>query len=127
MDYTRPDIAIQASSSSSPSYISALRKIFFLDRGLALQTILIPLLAASGIALHFTVIQWSLLVFVTLMFLVAGIFRRAALLQVEQDESYSTFQIVRIKSMGNAIVAVAGGILMLTYLLIYVPRLTQML
>lgn len=127
MDYTHPDIAIQASSASSPSYISALRKIFFQDRALAFQTILIPLLAASGIALHFTVIQWSLLVFVTLMFLVAGIFRRAALLQVEQDESYSTFQIARIRSMGNAIVAVAGGILMLTYLLIYVPRLTQML
>lgn len=127
MDYTHPDIAIQADNTATPSFISALRKIFLLDRGLALQTVLVPLLAASGIALHFTVIQWSLLVFVTLMFLVAGIFRRAALIQVEQDDSYSSFQAARIRAMGNAIVAVTGGILMLTYLLIYVPSLTPML
>jgi diacylglycerol kinase len=127
MDYLHPDIAIQARTASSSSILSGLRKIFTHDRSLAFQLVLMPMLAAAGITLQISFLQWTVVVIVTLIFLLAGIFRRAALLQVEQDLSYSPFQVSRIRLMGNAIVAVTGGILLLTTLLIFVPRLTPML
>ncbi len=70
-------------------------------------------------------IQWVLVVLVTLLFIVAGVFRRAALLQVERQASLSDFHQGRIRSMGNAIVMLTAGISLLTYLLIFVPRITQ--
>ncbi len=127
MDYLHPDIAIQAGTASSSSILSGLRKIFTQDRSLTFQLVLMPMLAAAGITLQISFLQWTVVVIVTLIFLLAGIFRRAALLQVEQDLSYSPFQVSRIRLMGNAIVAVTGGILLLTALLIFVPRLTPML
>jgi hypothetical protein len=60
---------------------------------------------------------------VTLFFLLAGIFRRAALIQISRDRSYHQFQKSRIRCMGNALVAITGGISLLTYLLIFVPKI----
>lgn len=127
MDYLHPDIALQARSASSQSILSGLKKIFSNDRGLTIQLLLTPLLLAAGIALQLSLLQWTLVVFVTLMFLLAGVFRRAALLQVQQHPTYTPFQVTRIKTMGNAIVAISGGLLMLTCLMIFVPRLIQFL
>lgn len=127
MDYLHPDIAIQASTASPNSILSGLKKIFNHDRGLIIQLLFTPLLIAAGIALQLTALQWTLVVIVTILFLLAGIFRRAALLQVQQQPTYTPFQVSRIRAMGNAIVAISGGMLMLTCLLIFVPRLTQFL
>ena len=127
MDYSHPDIAIQARPASPYSLLSGLRKIFLHDRSLTFQLFLMPVVVAAGIALELSLLQWALILIVTLMFLLAGVFRRAALLQVEQSRSYSPFQVSRITAMGNGIVALTGGILMLTYLLVFVPRLTQLL
>lgn len=127
MDYLHPDVAIQARSASPQSILSGLIKIFSHDRGLSVQVLLTPMLLAAGIALELTLLQWILVVIVTLLFLLAGVFRRAALLQVKQQPTYTSFQVSRIKAMGNAIVAISGGLLMLTCLLIFVPRLTQFL
>jgi hypothetical protein len=68
-------------------------------------------------------LQWMLVLIVTLFFLLAGIFRRAALIQISRDRSYHQFQKSRIRCMGNALVAITGGISLLTYLLIFVPKI----
>jgi diacylglycerol kinase len=127
MDYYHPDIAIQARSASPPSILSGLRRIFHSDPGLTVQLVLTLLVVTGGIALQLSAIQWILVVVVTGAFLLAGICRRAALLQVDRSTQYSPFQVSRIKAMGNALVAITGGLSLLTYLLVFVPKITPLL
>ena len=127
MDYSQPDITLQARSSSPPNIVGGLRKVFASDPGLNLQLFLSIPVIAGGIVLHLNTIQWVLILFVTLLFLVAGIFRRAALLQIKNSPTLSDFHESRIRCMGNAIVALTAGISMLTYLMIFVPKITQLL
>ena len=92
-----------------------------------LQLFLTAPIIAGGIALHLNVIQWLLILVVTMLFFIAGIFKRAALLQIKNSSSYTEFQASRIKSMGNALVMLTAGISMFTYLLVFVPKITQFL
>lgn len=127
MDFSQPEIALQARSSSHQNILVGLRKIFASDPGLNLQLYLSIPIIPGGIVLHLNTVQWVLVLIVTLLFLVAGIFRRAALLQIKNNPSLSDFHESRIRCMGNAIVALTGGISMLTYLMIFVPKITQFL
>lgn len=127
MDYTQPEIAIQARPSTLQKTGNALRKIFAQDQGLVLQLLLTIPVILAGIILHVSVIQWFLVAFVTLLFLVAGIFRTAALLQIHHEPTITPFQISRIKSMGNALVAVTAGLSLITYLLVFIPIINQMI
>jgi hypothetical protein len=121
MDYTHPDIAIQARSYSSQNILAGLRKVLISDPGLTIQLFLLIPLIAGGLMLQLNVLQWTLSLLVTFLFIASGIFRRAALLQISRDASLSSFHVSRIRAMGNAIVAITGGISLLTYLLIFVP------
>lgn len=127
MEYTHPDIAVQANPTGLQKTGYALRKVFSSDAGLLLQLLLTIPVVAAGIALHMNAVQWIVIVFVTLLFLVAGIFRTAALLQINHDRSLTRFQISRIKSMGNAIVAVTAGLSLLTYMVVFVPKISQLI
>lgn len=127
MDYARPDIAIQARPTLLQKTGNALRKIFAQDHGLVLQLLLTIPVIAAGIILQLNILQWGLVVFVTLLFLVAGIFRTAALLQIQHEPSMSPFQVSRINSMGNALVAVTAGLSLITYLLVFLPIINQMI
>ncbi len=127
MEFSHPDYTFQASPSTLRKILDGLKKVFTNDPGLYLQLFLTIPIIAGGIALHLNVIQWVLILIVTLLFFAAGIFRRAALLQIKNSASFSEFQITRIKSMGNALVMLTAGISMLTYLLVFVPRITQLL
>ncbi len=127
MEFSHPDYTIQARSSSLQNVLVGLRKIFTNDPGLNLQIFLTIPIIAGGIVLHLNAIQWVLIVSVTSLFLVAGIFRRAALLQVNNNTTLSEFHVSRIKCMGNAIVMLTAGISLLTYMLVFVPIITQLL
>jgi diacylglycerol kinase len=127
MDFAQPDIAIQAGTTSLQKTGSALRKVITADPGLMLQMLLTVPVVIAGILFHLGFLQWFLVVLVTLLFLVAGIFRTAALLQVRHDNNLRPFQVSRIKCMGNAIVTVTAGLSLLTYLLVFVPVINQML
>ena len=127
MDYTQPDIAIQARPSSLQKTGNALRKIFVQDPGLVLQLMLTIPVIVAGIILHMNALQWFLVTFVTLLFLVAGVFRTAALLQIHYEPSMTPFQVSRIKSMGNALVAVTAGLSMITYLLVFLPMINHLI
>ena len=127
MDFSHPDVALQARPSSLENVRSGLRKVFTLDPGLPLQIFLTIPIITAGIVLHINAIQWILLLVVTLLFVVAGIFRTAALYQVKNDSSLSIFHVTRIKCMGNAIVTITAGISLFTYLMIFVPKITPLL
>ncbi len=127
MDYSQPTYTIQVVPSGLQNVGTGLRKVFVSDPGLTLQLLLTLGLIAGGIALHLSALQWTLVAFVTLLFLGAGMFRRAALLQINRDHSISPFQASRIKCMGNAIVTITAGISFLTYIMVFVPKITPLL
>lgn len=127
MEYNQSDYAIQARSPALQNVLVGLKKVFTTDPGLILQLLLIIPVFTGGIILRLNAIQWVLFLVVTLMFLVAGIFRGAALQQIKRDDSLSDFQASRIKCMGNALVTITAGISVFTYMMIFVPRITPLL
>ncbi|MCK5135907.1 MAG: diacylglycerol kinase [Bacteroidales bacterium] len=127
MEISHADYTLQVGSSSLQNVMGGLRKVFVSDPGLPLQLfITIPIIAA-GIVLQMNAVQWLLIIFVTLLFLVAGICRTAALLQVSNDTSLSSFQASRIKCMGTAIVVITAGLSLFTYLMVFVPKIITLL
>lgn len=127
MDISHPDFAIQSPSIEAQSIGSGLRKVFFRDVELHIQLFATIPIVAGGIILQLNVVQWILVILVTALFLVAGVCRSAAMLQVKNDHSLSTNQVNRIKAMGNTLVTLTAGISFFTYLLIYVPKIIQLL
>jgi len=127
MDISHPDYTLQASPSMLQNVLVGLRKVFTSDPGLTLQVFLTIPLIIGGIVLQLNVIQWVLILIVTLLFLMAGVFRTASLLQIKNDTSVTPFHITRIKCMGNALVTITAGLSLFTYMMVFVPRITQLL
>lgn len=127
MDISHPEITIQARSSSPQNVSNGLRKVFLHDPELHVQLFFIIPIVAGGIILHLSALQWFLVILVSVLFLAAGIFRTAAMLQIKHDFSLSPFQVTRIKAMGNILVTIAAGISLFTYLLVFVPKVIQLL
>ena len=127
MEFSNPDYTIQARPSALQNVLAGLRKVFTSDPGLTLQILFIIPVLTGGIILHLNAIQWVLMLVVTLMFLVAGIFRGAALQQIKNDTSLSDFHVSRIKCMGNALVTITAGISLFTYMMIFIPIITPLL
>jgi diacylglycerol kinase len=127
MDYSQPDYAFQARPGVLQNILSALRKVFVSDPGLTAQLIFTVPIIAGGIVLQLNTLQWVLVILVTLLFLVAGVFRTAALLQLRNDSSITHYQATRIRLMGNTLVMITAGLSMLTYLLVFIPRILVIL
>jgi diacylglycerol kinase len=127
MDFSQTGYSLQAESSSLQNVTVGLRKVFTSDPGLTLQLFLVIPIVAAGMVLHISMLQWFLVIFSTLIFLVAGVFRTAAILQTVSDTSLSAFQVSRIRAMGNALVVIASSVSLLTYLLVFIPRIIQLL
>ena len=127
MDISHPDYTLQARPSALQNVLDGLRKVFSSDPGLILQVLLTIPIIIGGIVLQLNVIQWVLILIVTLLFLMAGVFRTASLLQIKNDTSVTPFHVTRIKCMGNALVTITAGISLFTYMMVFVPRITQLL
>jgi diacylglycerol kinase len=127
MDYTHPDITIRIEHSSLLRKDSPLKKVFSSDPGLTAQIFLSLPVIVAGMIFHITVLQWVLVIFATLLFLFAGIFRTASLLQIKRDQSLNSFHGNRIRCMGNALVTITSGISFFIYMLVFVPSIIQML
>ncbi len=127
MDFSQTDYALEARTGILQNILSALRKVFVFDPGLTAQLMLTIPIIAGGIVLHLNAVQWLLVIFVTLLFLVAGIFRTAAMLQMRQDSSITPFHATRIRLMGNSLVVITAGLSLFTYLLVFIPRILVML
>ncbi len=127
MDFTSSDIALRVRSTRADQSASAFKKIFASDPGFLFQLMLCLPLIAAGAVLHLNAIQWILVGFVTILFLVAGVFRTASLLQIRWDTSITEFHATRIRCMGNALVTITAGLSLITYMFVFVPRILVML
>ena len=127
MNYTQSDITIQTAPSTLSKSGSALKTILRNDPGLILQLLLVLPVVSAGILFNLNAIQWVLVGFVTLIYLIACVVRTAALLQIQHDDSLDSFKVSRIKCMGNAILTITAALSLLTYLLVFVPVISQLL
>lgn len=127
MDVSHLEYPIQERSFSVHNTLKGIRKVFHSDPAPGLQLLLLVVIVSAGIVLQLNALQWTLISIVSLVFLVTGIFRTAALLQIQQEPMLSPFQASRIKWMGNGLVSISAGISLLTYLLIFIPKITQLL
>jgi len=127
MDISHSDFTIQTRSIEPQRISSGLRKVFTNDLELHLQLFAIIPIVAGGIILHLNAVQWFLVILVTALFLGAGVCRTAAMMQIRNDNSLSVFQITRIKAMGNILVTITAGISFFTYLLVFAPKIIQLL
>jgi len=127
MDISHPDYVFQARPIAPQNVSNGLRKVFTNDPELHVQLFFTIPIVAGAIILHLNAIQWFLVILVTALFLVVGICRTAAMLQIKSDASMSPFQVTRIKAMGNTLLTLTGGISLFTYLMVFVPKIIQVL
>ena len=127
MNYTQPELTIQAAPVALRKSGSAFGTILKHDPSLVLQLLLTLPVIFGGILLHLNAVQWILVGFVTLLYLGAVVMRTAAILQTKIDSSLTLFHIRRIKAMGNAILSITAGISMITYMLVFVPLILPLI
>jgi diacylglycerol kinase len=127
MNYTQADLTIKATPAPLRKYGSPFGTILRHDPSLVLQLLLTLPVIFGGILLHLNAVQWILVGFVTVLYLGAVVMRTAAILQTKVDSSLTTFHIRRIKAMGNAILSIAAGISMITYMLVFVPLILPLI
>ncbi len=126
MDFTHPEMAFQARTSALRNTLQALRKVYSHDPHLIMQLFLTLPVVAACMVFSISAIQWLLVILVTILFVAAGTFRTAALLQVKYDSSLTPFLVSRIKCVGNMLVTLTAGISLLTYMLVFVPLIGRM-
>ena len=127
MDFTHPDYTIQATSSAPRKISNSLHTVFIKDPELQVQLLFIIPVIAGGIILSLSAIQWFLVILVSSLFIGAGICRTASLLQVKKDPSLTPFHTTRIRAMGNALLTITAGISLFTYMLVFVPKIIDLL
>ena len=127
MDFSQPDYALQAGNSTLQNVTGGLRKIFTSDPSISLQFLMTIPVFAAAVVLKVSGVQWFVIILTTLIYLVAAIFRTAALLQIDRSTSLSSFEISRIKCVGTAGVIITAGISLASYAMIFIPRIIPLL
>jgi len=127
MNYTEANIAIQSAPIRVRKDTSPLVTVLKNDPALHLHSLLVLPVIFGGILLHLNAIQWALVAFVTILYLVACVMRTAAFIQINIDSSLTPFHARRIKIMGNAIVTITAGLSLLTYMLVFVPVILELI
>ncbi len=103
------------------------RKIFTGNGEMLLQLLFIVAVISVGIFLKLNALQWTVVSILSLALLSMGIYRSAANLLTVYDQSISLDQGVRIRAMGNVLLAFTAGISFFTYLIIFMPKINTLL
>ncbi len=127
MDFTQPDIALQAGNSTLPNLTGGLKKIFTSDPVISFQFLMTVPVIAAAVSLKISGIQWFVIILTTIIYLVAVVFRTATHLQIERSASLTSFEISRIKCVGTTGVIITAGISLASYAMIFIPRIIPLL
>lgn len=104
-----------------------LRKIFADDRGIILPLLFTVAVISAGIFLKLNILQWTIVSVLSLALLTMGMYRSAANLLTIYDQTISLDQGVRIRAMGNVLLAFTTGISFFAYLIIFMPKINTLL
>ena len=102
-------------------------KIATENRSFLLQVLVTLVVVSAGILLELNVIQWGMVALLTSVFLFTGFYRNAAHLVTIYDDNITWDQAVRIKAMSNLIVVITAGMTFFAYLIIFMPKINQLI
>jgi hypothetical protein len=108
-------------------YNIGLRRITTDDGSFLLHMLFTIAVISAGILLRLNVLQWTAVGLLSSVFLFTGFYRSAARLLTVYDDSISLNQAVRIKAMSNILVTFTAGITFFSYLIIFMPKINQLL
>jgi len=108
-------------------YNIGIGKIATKDRSFLLQLVVNLIVVSAGIILELNVIQWGMVAMLTSFLLFTGFYRNAAHLVSNYDDNITRDQAVRIKALSNLIVVLTAGMTFFAYLLIFMPKINQLL
>jgi len=104
-----------------------LRRIATDDGSFLLQVLFTLAVISAGIFLRLDMLQWTVVALLSSFFLFTGFYRSAAHLITSYDDSITWNQAVRIKAMSNIVVTFTAGITFFTFLMIFMPKINQLL
>jgi len=104
-----------------------IRRIVTDDGGFLLQLLFTIAVISAGIFFHLNFLQWSVVALVSTAFLFIGFYRSAARLLTIYDDNISLGQGIRIRAMSNMLVVFTAGIAFFSYLMIFMPKINELL
>jgi len=107
-------------------YNIGFRKIATGDGSFLLQLLFTALVVVAGIYLKLNALQWITVTLLASFFLFTGIYRSVAHLLINHDDSISLDRAIRIKAMSNILLVFAAGFTFFSYLIIFVPKIYQL-
>lgn len=108
-------------------YEIGVRRIATDDGIFLFQSLFTIFVIAAGIILHLNLLQWVLVAILSSALLTMGFYRNAAYLLTSYDESISWDQGLRIRAMSNILLTFTAGFAFFSYLMIFVPKINQLL
>ncbi len=108
-------------------YNIGIRRIATDDGSFLLQLLFTLVVISGGVFLHLNVLQWTAVALLSSFFLFTGFYRSAAHLLASYDDSITRDQAIRIKAMSNLVVTFTAGITIFSFLIIFVPKINQLL
>ncbi len=108
-------------------YNIGVRRIATDDGSFLLQLLFTIAVISAGIFFQLNVLQWAAVALLSSFFLFTGFYRSAAHLLASYDDSITWDQAVRIKAMSNIVVAFTAGITIFSFLMIFMPKINQLL
>jgi hypothetical protein len=103
------------------------RRIASEDGIFLLQSLFTIFVIAAGIILHLNLLQWAIVALLSAAFFTIGFYRNAAYLLTSYDNSISWDQGLRIRAMSNLLLALTAGFALFSYLMIFIPKINQLL
>jgi len=104
-----------------------LRRIATDDGSFLFQLLFTIVVISASIFLNLNVLQWTIVAILSFAFLTSGFYRSAAHLLTIYDDSISSDQAVRIKALSNIVVTFTAGLTFFSFLMIFVPKISQLL
>jgi hypothetical protein len=108
-------------------YNIGLRRITTDDGSFLLHMLFTVAVISAGIIFRLNVLQWAVVAVLSPFLLFTGFYRSAAHVLTIYDDSISLNQAKQIKALSNVLVTFTAGITFFTYLMIFMPKINQLL
>ena len=108
-------------------YNIGIRRITTDDGSFLLHMLFTIAVISAGIIFRLNLLQWAVVAVLSSVLLFTGFYRSAAHLLASYDDSITRDQAVRIKAISNILVTFTAGITFFSYLMIFMPKINQLL
>ena len=108
-------------------YNIGVRRIATDDGSFLFQLLFTIAVISAGIFVNLNVLQWTVVAILSFVLLTSGFYRSAAHLLTIYDDSITWERAVRIKALSNIVVTFTAGITFFSFLMIFMPKINQLL